>query len=114
VNLLKLMAATFISATMLWVGAEPAQAAAAVVTANNVQLRTGPGTSYRVVGRLRLRERVNVTRCIPSGRWCHVQPRGFRSGWVRARYLDPVRWGSPGRRGSICFHGSRGHACLNR
>jgi len=113
-NFWKLMKITFMSGSILWAGIVPLQAAPAVVTANNVQLRAGPSSSYRVVGRLRVRERVNVTRCMTSGRWCHVQPRGMRSGWLRARYLDPVRWGSANRPGSICFHGARGHVCLNR
>lgn len=103
-----------LSVGILWAGIVPAEAARAVVTANNVQVRSGPSTSYRVIGRLHRRDRVNVTRCHRSGRWCHVQPRHMRSGWVHSRYLDRVRGGSVGRPGSICFHGARGHVCLHR
>lgn len=110
----KFVTMVILSATMLWGGVEPSLAGQAVVTASNVQLRAGPGSSYRVVGRLRARERVNVTRCASAGRWCRVQPRTRQSGWVRSRYLDPVRRGSFNRPGSICFHGARGHVCVTR
>ena len=91
----------------------PADAARAVVT-RSTNVRAGPGTDFRVVGRLRGGDQVNVTRCSSSRRWCRVQSRYTRNGWVRARNLDRVR----GRRGSgrpsdICFFGSRGQVCLS-
>jgi SH3 domain protein len=112
--LIRFMTIAFLSGSLLLAGIVPAEAARAVVTANNVQLRSGPSSSYRVVGRVHRGDRVNVTRCAPSGRWCHVQPRSMRSGWIRTRYLDRIRGGSVGRPGSICFYGSRGHVCLSR
>jgi len=78
------------------------EAARAVVTAN-VSVRSGQSTQYRVVGRLRSGERVNVTRCAPSRRWCHVQSRRTRDGWVSSRYLDRIRGGSNGPTGEGTF-----------
>jgi hypothetical protein len=53
-------------------------------TALNV--RSGPGANYAVVDRMNAGERVNVDRCIPGFRWCHVQRNGA-DGWVSAAYL---------------------------
>jgi uncharacterized protein YraI len=93
-------------------GNSVAEAARAVV-AETVNVRSGPSTAHRVTGRLRAGETVNVTHCAPSRRWCHVQSRRTRDGWVRSWYLDPVRGGS-NRPGTICFYGRRGHICLSR
>jgi uncharacterized protein YraI len=103
--------AAFIFAT-LFVVTLPAEAARAVAVAN-VTVRAGPGVQHRTVGRLRAGERVNVTRCASSRRWCHVQSRRTRDGWVSSRYLDRVRGGS-NRPSGICFYGQRGQICLSR
>lgn len=93
-------------------GVLSAEAAPARTTAN-VSVRSGPGTHYRIVGHLRAGDRVNVNRCAPSRRWCHVQSRRTRSGWINARFLDRVRGGS-NRPSGICFYGQRGQICLTR
>jgi uncharacterized protein YraI len=88
------MAALAILAT-----AGAASAASATATAN-VNVRTGPGTSYGVVGTLMQGERVNVDQC--RGSWCYVERRG-QEGWVSANYLtsrsgwnnDNNGWGRP-------------------
>jgi uncharacterized protein YraI len=99
------------SATVL-AGGVSVEAAPARTTANLV-VRSGPGAHYRIVGHLRAGDRVNVTRCAPSRRWCHVQSRRTRNGWVNARFLDRVRGGS-NRPSGICFYGQRGQICLTR
>jgi len=50
-----------------------------------VNVRSGPGASYGVVGHLYAGEEVDVTAC-QSG-WCAVQSAG-PSGWVSAGYLE--------------------------
>lgn len=105
------MLAALASATVL-AGSLAAEAAPARTTAN-VSVRSGPGTHYRIVGHLRAGDRVNVSRCASSRRWCHVQSRRTRNGWVNSRFLDRVRGGS-NRRTDICFYGQRGHVCLTR
>jgi hypothetical protein len=63
--------------------AVPAVSAAEAV--GSVNVRSGPGTSYRVVDRLARGENVNVQRCRSSG-WCYITHPG-PDGWVSARYL---------------------------
>lgn len=111
-SLIRMVTAAFFAIAIALTGAAPAQAASARVT-GAVQVRSGPGTSYRVVGQLRRGDRVNVTSCASSRRWCHVQSRHSRSGWVSSRLLDRIP-GDSSRRGSVCFYGSRGYVCLGR
>lgn len=51
----------------------------------SVNVRSGPGTSYRVVDRLFRGEDVNVKRCRSNG-WCYITHPG-PDGWVSARLL---------------------------
>lgn len=64
-------------------------------TALNV--RSGPGTNYRVVDALYSGERVNVERCTSSRSWCYVTHSG-PDGWVSAKYLQR-RTGGGGNHG---------------
>lgn len=61
-----------------------ASAAPAVATAN-VNVRSGPGTSYDVVGVLTTGAIVDVQDC--RGSWCLIEGRG-PDGWVSSSYLD--------------------------
>ena len=101
-----------LAATTMVLPVVPAEAARAVVT-RSVDVRSGPGPKHRVVWRQRGGERVNVTRCASSRRWCHVESRRTRDGWVNSRFLDRVR-GTPRRSGGICFFGAHGQICLGR
>ena len=60
-------------------------AANAAEARSAVNVRSGPGTSYRVVDRLFRGEDVNVRRCRSNG-WCYITHPG-PDGWVSARYL---------------------------
>lgn len=60
---------------------------AAATSALNV--RTGPGTNYAVVGALSANQIVEVTECNASNTWCNVQAANIR-GWASARYLRPL------------------------
>jgi uncharacterized protein YraI len=64
--------------------------AAPAVAESTVNVRAGPGTNYPVLARMRTGERVNVDRCIPGFRWCHVQRNGT-DGWVAATSLRDFR-----------------------
>lgn len=52
---------------------------------SSINVRSGPGPSYRVVDRLFRGEDVNVRRCRANG-WCYITHPG-PDGWVSARYL---------------------------
>ena len=111
-------AAIALAAASFFTTLPAAQAAGATATAT-VNLRSGPGTNFHVIGRVHRGDRVFITRCQNSGRWCHVERRNGRDGWMSSRYLS-VRggnhWRGHGhhRRGSICFHSAHGHVCVNR
>ncbi len=53
-----------------------------------VNVRSGPGTSYRVVGVLQAGDYVDVNRC--TGGWCEISMRG-PDGWVSSRFLSTDR-----------------------
>lgn len=101
----------------LFAGANHALATPAVAT-QTVNVRTGPGLDYRVIDRLYRGDRVQVTHCASSRRWCYVRHRG-RDGWVSSRYLHRIGGGGhyrpdrPHPPGSICFYGAYGYICLN-
>lgn len=61
-----------------------AGAAFAAVATSSVNVRTGPGTSYRVVDTLQRGERVDVID--RAGSWCEVDKSG-PNGWVACNYL---------------------------
>jgi hypothetical protein len=63
--------------------AAPAFAAQATASVN---VRSGPGTSYRVVDTLRPGEEVDIGRCVDSG-WCEISHSG-PDGWVSRNYLS--------------------------
>lgn len=94
-------------------GAVPALAARAVIV-ESTTVRSGPGSDYRSLGRLRSGDRVAVNRCSSSRRWCHITSGRTRNGWVRSRSLDRIQGSRSGSRSGICFFGRRGEICLNR
>lgn len=61
--------------------------AAQATTAVNV--RSGPGTNFQVLDRLKSQEKVDATECYKS-KWCYVKHEGV-NGWVSAKYLTAVR-----------------------
>ncbi|SHF66174.1 SH3 domain-containing protein [Devosia limi] len=74
-------------------GATAAFAAPATAT-SNVNLRSGPGTNYAVVGTLRTGQNVEVIECQDS--WCFIED-GNRSGWASSAYLQRFNSGGPSR-----------------
>ncbi len=94
-------------------GTAPASAARAVLI-ENATVRSGPGSDYRSIGRVRHGDRVTVNRCANSRRWCHISSPRIRNGWVRSRSLENIRGRRPGGPGGICFFGARGEICLSR
>ncbi|MGV8856338.1 MAG: SH3 domain-containing protein [Devosia sp.] len=72
-------------AVLALVATATAASAAPAYATGNVNVRSGPSTSYGVVDALRRGEQVDVQEC--RGGWCYVQKRGA-DGWVSANYLS--------------------------
>lgn len=65
--------------------AGPAFAASGYSTAH-LNLRSGPGTQYPVVGVMEVNIRSQITGCLADWKWCSVSVAGL-SGWASAEYL---------------------------
>lgn len=72
-------------APLVLLGCLAAASANAAEATSSVNVRSGPGASYKVVDRLFRGEDVNVRRCRSNG-WCFITHPG-PDGWVSARYL---------------------------
>ncbi|WP_349369642.1 SH3 domain-containing protein [Salinarimonas sp.] len=83
--------AALVGAVALLIAATDLAAAAPARTTADLNLRTGPGTQYRVILAMPRGSLVDVGRCVP--RWCEVSYRG-RVGWASSRYLR--QGGRPG------------------
>ena len=94
--LLNIATGVAVAATALVVFLPAANAAPGTVT-TNVNVRSGPGTSYGVVDTVRRGEQVDVQRC--DGSWCYIAKPG-PDGWVSSSYLSsggrPVNSAQPG------------------
>lgn len=59
----------------------------AVVGADDVYVRSGPGTEYYPTGKLKIGETVEVYRHDPGG-WCAIRPPQGSFTWVSSRFLE--------------------------
>jgi len=53
---------------------------------SNVNVRSGPGTSYKIITQLKAGDLVDIAHC-QSG-WCYVGLAGATDGWVSQSYLE--------------------------
>jgi hypothetical protein len=79
---------TAIAAASILLGSTSLAAAALARVESDLNVRSGPGTEYRVVGVLPGGAPVDVGPC--NGGWCRVNYRGI-SGFASASYLDFAR-----------------------
>ncbi|MCB1499772.1 MAG: DUF1236 domain-containing protein [Bauldia sp.] len=77
--------AIVLAAGMTLIAAAPAMAIPGYSTAH-LNLRSGPGTQYPVVGLIEYNAAADITGCIADWTWCSVNV-GGASGWVSAEYL---------------------------
>ena len=77
------LAAAFAFGTILVAG--PAFAVSGYSTAH-LNLRSGPGTQYPIVGVMEYNVRSQITGCLADYSWCAVNVAGL-SGWASAEYL---------------------------
>lgn len=72
------------AATVILIGPAAAATLAAAVTPLNI--RSGPGPQYSVIGAIPQRGQATVLGCIRGSLWCEVSYNG-RQGWTYAQYL---------------------------
>ena len=66
--------------------AAPALAATIAMADTPVNIHTGPGPQYGIIGAIPLRGRATIIGCIQGSMWCQVSY-GGRQGWAYAQYL---------------------------
>jgi uncharacterized protein YraI len=66
----------------------PTRAPDAVVAADPLTLRTGPGTAYARVGTLRKGDTLTLTARTSAGDWLAVTTEGGKSGWVASTFVQ--------------------------
>lgn len=76
------------AAAILAAGIVPnaASAAATATAIADLNIRSGPGPEYPVIGAIRSNDRATVLACIDGSLWCQVVHDG-RQGWAYSRYL---------------------------
>lgn len=81
-----LAAVTVLAATSLPILALPASAATLATATTSLNIRTGPGPEYPVVGAIPDRGQATVTGCIQGSLWCQVTYNG-KQGWAYSQYM---------------------------
>jgi len=97
------------SAAAMSIAAGSAMADIMATASTNVNVRSGPGSNYPVVGTLGAGESVGITGCINRGNWCRVSM-GGGEGWVSSRFLGGGMQGAP----VIAYEGGAGTTVINR
>jgi uncharacterized protein YraI len=86
ISIAALAAATALS------GSASAATVASATTALNI--RSGPGPQYSVIGMIDTRGRAQMLGCIQDSLWCQVEYRG-KQGWAYSKYLTTQTAGRP-------------------
>jgi uncharacterized protein YraI len=61
-------------------------AAATATAITDLNIRSGPGPQYPVIGAIRTNDQATITGCIQGSLWCEVTY-GGRQGWAYSQYL---------------------------
>jgi uncharacterized protein YraI len=72
--------------------ASAALADGSATTTSNLNIRSGPGTTYRVIGVIPAGETITVIDCPSGSSWCSVDF-GGKEGWSSAIYLTGLSTG---------------------
>ena len=67
--------------------AGPAQAQTTATATTDLNIRSGPGPEYPVLGHIQDNRSAEVLGCIQGSLWCQVDYRGTQ-GWAYSRYLE--------------------------
>lgn len=71
-----------------------ASAQTAATATNDLNMRSGPGPQFPVIGVIKATSQVNVTGCIQGSKWCTVTVAGAQ-GWAYSDYLTAPLSGAP-------------------
>lgn len=71
---------------VLMAAAAPAFAQQMVVATTDLNVRSGPGPEYTVIGVIGMDEQATLDGCLDAGKWCQVTVGGL-SGWAYSDYL---------------------------
>lgn len=80
-------AALLATITALTAVSLPASAAMLATATTSLNIRTGPGPEYPVIGAIPDNGRADVTGCIQGSLWCQVNYNGIQ-GWAYSQYLS--------------------------
>lgn len=84
--------ATILAVTALAALSLPASAATLATATTSLNMRTGPGPEYPVIGAIPDRGKATVTGCIQGSLWCQVSYNG-KQGWAYSQYMSAVASG---------------------
>jgi uncharacterized protein YraI len=73
----------------------PASAVTAVSPTGHLNVRSGPGFQYPVVGQIQANVPAQITGCVSDYSWCAVALQGGATGWASAPYLVTKAEGTP-------------------
>jgi uncharacterized protein YraI len=62
-------------------------AASLAIATTDLNIRSGPGPQFPIVGALRANDQATIEGCIRDSRWCRVASRGM-SGWAYTEYMQ--------------------------
>lgn len=93
---MKIQRVTSIAAAALVIsgGVAFAQATASATATTDLNIRSGPGPEYNVVGLIGASDQTTVLGCIDGSKWCQVQHGGV-TGWAYSDYLTVAVSGTP-------------------
>lgn len=77
---------TFVSLLVFGLGAPAAVAQTAVTATTDLNVRTGPGPQFPVMGVIATGETANLQGCIEGSKWCSVTTKAGE-GWAYSEYL---------------------------
>jgi uncharacterized protein YraI len=85
----------FVSALMMLVGLSVPSAAATIATATtSLNIRSGPGPQYGIVGAIPEHGQATISGCIQGSLWCRVSYHG-QQGWAYSQYMMARLSGRP-------------------
>lgn len=87
-----LLAATALAAASQLVMSLPASAATLATATTSLNIRTGPGPEYPVVGAIPGKGQATVSGCIEGSLWCQVSYNG-KQGWAYSQYMTGMAGG---------------------